>query len=60
MTENRYVFQVQNSVTKKWITIYEGNLDMAEKEFVKSTTDPHNIKYGHKYRVMEMSHICSN
>jgi len=55
-----HALQQQHSINKKWMTILEGTLDETEKEFHKLVNDPNNVKYQHKYRVVEMTHICSN
>lgn len=53
--ENRYILQQLNSVTKKWITFFEGDLQTVEQHYNTSRLDPRNIHYRHVFRWCELS-----
>lgn len=55
-----FIVQQQNSVTKHWVTLYEGDIDTAEKEYNSRVLDPHNIKFKHKFRWCQLSVMEKN
>lgn len=53
--KNRYLLQQQNSVTKAWITLAEGDLQTIERKYNECCADPRNIQYKHVFRWCELS-----
>lgn len=55
MMQNRYIVQQRNSVTGKWVTLFEGDLQAAEYEYTSRCNNPDNIRFKHVYRWCELS-----
>ncbi len=56
--DKTYYAQQYNNVTKRWINFAEGSLQEMEAAYKAKHDDKDNIfKYGHRYRIVELSVI---
>lgn len=53
--KEQYILQQLNSVTKKWHTVAEGDLQTIEQQYNASRLDPRRIQYRHVFRWCELS-----
>lgn len=54
-----WILQQQNSVTKKWMDVNEYSSAQAAENSFNDTLNSTSAKYGHVFRVVEQSVLCT-